>query len=92
MSDIFETDIDTDGENLSSLEDSDVGISETENLVFDYPLFHLKLDYSCETIYAKAPEGKLHIQAGDFVIGRAREVIKKGRAKDYLKTFKTERH
>ncbi|MBO7508030.1 MAG: DUF4954 family protein [Clostridia bacterium] len=33
-----------------------------------------------------------NIEDGDFVIGRAREVIKKGRAKDYLKTFKTERH
>ena len=29
------------------------------------------------------------IEDGDFVIGRARETIKKGRAKEYLKTFKT---
>ena len=33
-----------------------------------------------------------NIEDGDFVIGRTREVIKKGRAKDYLKTFKTKRH
>ena len=68
MSDIFETDIDEENENLSSLEDNDIAESSTENLVFDYPLYHLKLDYSCETLYAKAPEGKIQINAGDFVI------------------------
>ena len=46
MSDIFETDIDDESENLASLEDSDVGITPTEKLVFDYPLHHLKLEYS----------------------------------------------
>ncbi len=44
MSDIFETDIDDESENLSALEDSDVRETESENLIFDYPLCHLKLD------------------------------------------------
>ena len=68
MSDIFETDIDDEAENLASLEDGDVGIAPTEKIVFDYPLYHLKLEYSCETIYAKTPE-KMELKPGDFVIG-----------------------
>ena len=68
MSDIFETDIDDENENLSSLEDNDIAESTSENLVFDYPLYHLKLDYSCETLYAKTPDNKMQIAAGDFVI------------------------
>ena len=67
MSDIFETDIDNENENLSSLEDTDIDESTSENLVFDYPLYHLKLDYSSETIYAKAPD-KIQLKSGDFVI------------------------
>ena len=66
MSDIFETDID-DENNLSSLEDNDITITEGENLVFDTPLFHLKLEYSSETIYAKAPDG-IDLQPGDYVV------------------------
>ncbi len=68
MSDIFETDIDEESENLSSLEDTDITESASENLVFDYPLYHLKLDYSCETLYAKTPDNKMQVNAGDFVI------------------------
>ena len=68
MSDIFETDIDDESENLSSLEDTDIDEATPENLVFDYPLYHLKLDYSSETIYAKTPDNKMQINAGDFVI------------------------
>ena len=68
MSDIFETDIDEENENLSSLEDSEEGTGEVENLVIDQPLYHLKLDYSCETIYAKTPDNKMQLKAGDFVI------------------------
>lgn len=67
MSDIFESDIDNETENLASLEDNDIRETETENLVFDYPLYHLKLEYSSETIYAKAPD-KLELKAGDYVI------------------------
>ena len=68
MSDIFETDIDDENENLSSLEDSDINEVSSENLVIDTPLYHLKLDYSCETIYAKTPDSKIQLKAGDFVI------------------------
>jgi len=66
MSDLFESDLDEDNVNLASLED-DVKDTETGNLVIDFPLFHLKLDYSCETLYAKAPD-KIELNPGDFVI------------------------
>ena len=67
MSDIFETDIDDENENLSSLEDSDSEIVETENLVVDYPLYHIKLEYSNETLYAKTP-GNYALYPGEYVI------------------------
>lgn len=71
MSDIFESDIDSDSENLASLEDNANLIQETENLVIDFPLYLLKLAYSCETIYAKAPE-KTELSSGDYVIAPTR--------------------
>ena len=67
MSDIFETDIDDENENLSSLEDSDSEIVETENLVVDYTLYHIKLEYSNETLYAKTP-GNYALYPGEYVI------------------------
>lgn len=67
MSDIFETDIDNEAENLAALEDKEDNVSETTSIVVDFPLYHLKLDYSCETIYAKAPD-KVTIKSGDYVI------------------------
>lgn len=67
MSDIFETDIDNENENLASLEDNNAEVSDTSIIEVDYPLYHLKLDYSSETIYAKAPD-KVTINAGDFVV------------------------
>ncbi|MCR5252390.1 MAG: hypothetical protein K6C98_01580 [Treponema sp.] len=67
MSDIFESDIDDQTENLSELED-DVGISDSgDNLTIDTPLYNLKLDYSCETVYAKIQD-KQNLKAGDFAI------------------------
>jgi len=68
MSDIFETDIDDKNEILSSLEDSEINEDSSENLVIDSPLYYLKLDYSCETIYAKAPDSKMQLKNGDFVV------------------------
>lgn len=67
MSDIFENDIDYETENLSALEDNDGKTIETENLVFDYPLYHLKLDYSCETLYGKMPDNS-ELEANTFVV------------------------
>lgn len=67
MSDIFESDIDDENENLSSLEDNEEHVEEVENLVIDFPLYHIKLEYSCETLYAKAPD-KMELKAGDYVI------------------------
>jgi cell fate regulator YaaT (PSP1 superfamily) len=53
MGDIFENDIDNENENLAALEDS---VYETEEnndgFTFDKPLYHLKLMYSCESVYA----------------------------------------
>lgn len=66
MSDIFETDIDNE-ENLSNLEDNDSEIIESENLVVDYPLYHIKLEYSSETLYAKT-NNNLQLEHGDYVI------------------------
>lgn len=67
MSDIFESDIDSENENLTSLEDSDEISRETETLTIDFPLYLLKLDYSCERLYAKAPD-KTNFQSGDYVV------------------------
>ena len=71
MSDIVESDIDSDNENLASLEDNTSAILETEALDIDFPLYLLKLAYSCETIYAKAPE-KTELQSGDYVVAPTR--------------------
>ena len=71
MSDIFESDIDSDNENLASLEDNTSAIQETEALDIDFPLYLLKLAYSCETIYAKAPE-KTELQSADYVVAPTR--------------------
>lgn len=67
MSDIFESDIDNENENLANLEDNDTRVVETENLVIDFPLYHLKLEYSSETLYAKT-NNNLKLNAGDYVI------------------------
>ena len=67
MSDIFESDIDDENENLQSLEDNDTSVVETENLVIDFPLYHIKLEYSSETLYAKT-QNNLKLNAGDYVI------------------------
>lgn len=69
MSDIFENDIDSQSD-LSELED-DVGvdISSREDYVFIQPLYRLKLEYSCEGIYANIEEdSNLKVEAGDYVI------------------------
>lgn len=66
MSDIFENDIDN-LDNLSGLEDNEGNVVESENLVFDYPLYHIKLEYSSETLYGKTT-GNTKLNPGDYVI------------------------
>ncbi len=66
MSDIFEKDIDEDGEDLSQLEDDGVEISSGEKFVFNEPLYALRLDYSREGVFAKP--GNFDLKAGDAVI------------------------
>jgi cell fate regulator YaaT (PSP1 superfamily) len=67
MSDLFVNNIDNDTENLAALEDNDIELLETENLVFDYPLYQLKLDYSSETVYAKMPDNS-ELEIGSYVV------------------------
>ena len=68
MSDIFETDIDNQNENLASLEDNDAGAVVETEIIVDYPLYHLKLDYSNETLYAKTSNNNIKLNSGDYVI------------------------
>ena len=68
MSDIFETDIDNQNENLANLEDNDTGAVVETEIIVDYPLYHLKLDYSNETLYAKTSNNNLKLNSGDYVI------------------------
>ena len=69
MSDIFENDIDSEND-LSGLEDdAGVDLSSREDYVFIQSLYRLKLEYSCEGLYANVEEdSKLDIKAGDYVI------------------------
>ena len=67
MSDIFESDIDNQAENLAELEDDEGISSSSDSLTLDTPLYTLKLDYSSETVYAKVPD-KINLKAGDFAV------------------------
>ncbi|MCH5294985.1 MAG: hypothetical protein J1F14_03695 [Treponema sp.] len=68
MSDIFENDIDDQSEELSSLEDRDAeDIVDDSDYVFPEKVYRLKLEYSCEGIYA-VYEGKDSLEAGCSVI------------------------
>jgi cell fate regulator YaaT (PSP1 superfamily) len=68
MGDIFENDIDDENENLSALEDSaDITEESGEGFIFDKPLYHLKLTYSCESLYATAGKNGPLTQ-GEYVI------------------------
>ena len=76
MSDIFENDIDSEND-LTGLEDSeDIDLSESqENYVYNFPLYRLKLEYSCEGIYANVDEDSdLEFNAGDYAIVPTRYV------------------
>ncbi len=67
MSDIFENDINEGNEDLSALEDETSDSRETSSFVFPSPLYKLKLEYSCEGVYATAPEG-MKLSPGAHVI------------------------
>lgn len=70
MSDFFENELDKDTVDLSTLEDNDninTEDSSSENFVFPNELYKLKLEYSCEGVYATLPQG-LKIETGDSVI------------------------
>ena len=66
----FENDIDRlADDDFSDLEDHDVQDIDESSEDFVYPerLFRLKLEYSCEGLYATAPEG-MELCGGDYVI------------------------
>ncbi len=67
MSDIFEQDIDSDSQDLSSLEDDVVDSRDTGSFVYSKDLYKLKLEYSNEGIYAAIPDG-LKLTPGDYVL------------------------
>ena len=67
MSDIFEKDMDQ-TDDLSTLEDSEeYVVGDNSKFVFPDNLYKLKLEYSCEGIYATNPNN-LKIKNGDYVI------------------------
>ena len=68
MSDIFENDIDDESENLEALEDvADESDQGDADFTPDKPLYHLKLEYSRESIYA-TDGGVQGVKAGARVI------------------------
>lgn len=69
MSDIFENDIDSEND-LSGLEDNaGMDLSDSnEHYVYNEPLYRLKLEYSCEGIYANVDDESLELNPGDFAI------------------------
>lgn len=68
MSDIFGNDIDDNEYDLAALENGDGNENSDDNTyVFDKPLYHLKLDYSKESVFA-AIEPNSNISAGTYVI------------------------
>ncbi len=75
MSDIITGNIDDLNQNdLLSLEDEGVDEAihqESKNYVFPNPLYHLKLEYSSESLYATAADS-MNLNAGDYVIVQTR--------------------
>lgn len=69
MSTIFENDINTETEDLYALEDSEYEELDSEEDIIVYPqaLYRLKLEYSCEGLYASVKEGT-SLSKGDFVV------------------------
>ena len=70
MSDIFESDIDKESLDINALEDpseSYAPAQENENFVYPQPLYKLKLEYSCEGVYAMTKDLP-QLKEGDFVI------------------------
>ncbi len=66
MSDIFENDID-EGEDIAALEDNEGYEEINEKFVYPKDLYKLKIDYSCEGVYAQKPSG-MELSNGDFVV------------------------
>ncbi|MBR5867787.1 MAG: hypothetical protein IKZ04_07735 [Spirochaetaceae bacterium] len=85
MSGVFEHEIDEDLRALEDAENIEEIESSEEDFVFPENLFRLKLEYSCEGVYATVPEG-ISLAAGDFVIIPTRY------GKDYAKVLGLTEH
>ena len=71
MSDIFENDIDDQTIDIDALDDSeDIEAQDfdDEDFVYPSPLYRLKLEYSCEGVYASVKDENMELEAGGFVI------------------------
>ena len=68
MSDIFENDIYNGNEDISELEDHDAGSYTSNSYVFSNNLYKLKLDYSCEGIYAEYPKDMEPVEGGYVIV------------------------
>ena len=71
MSDIFENDIDDQTIDIDALDDSeDIEAQDfdDEDFVYPSPLYRLKLEYSCEGVYASVKDENVELEAGGFVI------------------------
>lgn len=70
MKDFYEDDIDDNEIDLNSLEDNADSDSDEdeEEFVYPNPLYRLKLEYSCEVIYAGVKDGTPELAPGSFVI------------------------
>ena len=68
MSDIFENDIYDENEDISELEDSDNGSYTSSSFVFSDTLYKLKLEYSCEGIYAEYPSDVEPVEGGYVIV------------------------
>lgn len=67
MSDIFENDIYDENEDISALEDNEANSYSSKTYVFSDNLYKLKLEYSCEGIYAEFPD-EITPEDGGYVI------------------------
>ena len=68
MSDIFENDIYDESEDISELEDNDGSSYTSSSFVFSSNLYKLKLEYSCEGIYAEFPDGVEPVVGGSVIV------------------------
>jgi cell fate regulator YaaT (PSP1 superfamily) len=69
MSDFFGENVDSESDLRHREDNEDIEIStNSEDYVYNFPLYRLKLEYSCEGIYANVEDESIKIEPGDYVI------------------------